>query len=51
MEMVYSVRAALIDVIHALIILFLITTEFIKSCEIDITVERKRATRSPARWE
>jgi simple sugar transport system permease protein len=41
MEVVYGVPAALIDVIQALIILFLITAEFIKSYEIDISVERE----------
>lgn len=41
MEVVYGVPAALIDVIQALIILFLITAEFIKSYEIDVTVERE----------
>ena len=41
MEVVYGVPAALIDVIQALIILFLITAEFIKSYRVDVTIERE----------
>lgn len=39
LEISYSVPAALVDVIQALIILFLITAEFFKRFAVDITVE------------
>jgi len=40
MEVAFGVPAALVDVIQALIILFLITAEFIKSYRIDVKIER-----------
>ncbi|MFB6353932.1 MAG: ABC transporter permease [Halobacteriales archaeon] len=43
LEINYSVPAALVDVIQALIILFLITAEFFKQFAIDVTVEFGRA--------
>lgn len=40
MEILYGVPAALVDVIQALIILFLITAEFIKSYQVTVRLER-----------
>lgn len=40
MEIVYGVPAALVDVIQALVILFLITAEFFKEYRVDISVDR-----------
>jgi simple sugar transport system permease protein len=39
LEINYDVPAALVDVIQALIILFLITAEFVKNFEVDVTLE------------
>ena len=43
MEVTFGVPAALVDVIQALIILFLITAEFIKTYEVDVRMERERS--------
>jgi simple sugar transport system permease protein len=48
LEVAYGVPAALVDVIQALVILFLITAEFLKRYRVDVTVEREPAPAGPA---
>ncbi|MFC7194587.1 ABC transporter permease [Halosimplex aquaticum] len=43
LEVSYGVPAALVDVIQALVILFLITAEFVKRYSVDVEIEREPA--------
>ncbi|WP_458209856.1 ABC transporter permease [Haladaptatus sp. NG-SE-30] len=51
MEVSLGVPGALVDVIQALIILFLITAEFIKSYRVDVRVEREASKQPTSRVE
>lgn len=48
MEVNYGVPAALVEVIQALIILFLITAEFFKSYEVDVSLDRPQTGGDPS---
>lgn len=48
MEIQFGVPAALVEVIQALIILFLITAEFFKAYSVDLTIERPEPDAAPS---
>lgn len=48
MEVQFGVPAALVEVIQALIILFLITAEFFKAYSVDLTIERPEPGATPS---
>lgn len=51
LQTLLGVPSAIVDIIQALIILFLITAEFFKSYSIDLSVERGTGTQAPTKPE